>query len=622
MCGIVAGLAFGKLNKRDEEIRQILLRYFTTELLVATEDRGKDATGAVVLFDDGNFVGLKRGEQVSDFLALFGRSEEFYGSLLKVWQAHDHNSRVYLGHCRQATIGDKADNENNHPIKIDNIVGVHNGSIKNHLKIIKNLGCKRDGKVDSEAIFRLLHHFTNSGKEPFTMEMMQDVVDRLEGQFAVVAMNGDNLDQIPMFRDGRPIELVLIKPYGILLAVSKKEFWDRLHFRYERLLYYNSEICRIKLPTFTKDGDIEIVSMPDDHAFIFDTSIRVTKNTSIEDLCEKKKMTRVNKMWQEPSTSTSYAYAGVHNRNTDYSSVRSWSKDKNKDKDSKKKRRVFDTLSKHYVIKEGDKILDREESITLPIDGDEKKETKSLGEVGKKSSAEIPIIDKRKLSAKDADKEKEQSSPPVKLKDHTTYEADVVDVVPKGAKVVKEPEIVEVMMRSFPQEAVVAANKALKDMPKDKKGYNDMDELLSSIEVESETKANMLGILLIANRVANTQMLNGFMAGYSVRMKEEESAEYKDAKSKNREKHIVGLKTLALLFAGFYDKSKAIGATNTAYNDVIRKKLAQLALDSDRTLDIEGLSAIFNSHEQEVLSEIKEVISQAEMVKKHKKAEK
>jgi len=41
MCGIVVGLAFGKLNKRDEDVRQRLLRYFTTELLIATEDSSK-----------------------------------------------------------------------------------------------------------------------------------------------------------------------------------------------------------------------------------------------------------------------------------------------------------------------------------------------------------------------------------------------------------------------------------------------------------------------------------------------------------------------------------------------------------------------------------------------------
>jgi len=129
MCGIVVGLAFGKLNQRDEAMRQRLLRYFTTELLVATEERGRDATGAAILFDDGKYMGLKRGERVSDFLSVFGESKDCYGSLLKVWREHPSRSRIYLGHCRAGTTGDKEDNENNHPIKIGNLVGIHNGVI-------------------------------------------------------------------------------------------------------------------------------------------------------------------------------------------------------------------------------------------------------------------------------------------------------------------------------------------------------------------------------------------------------------------------------------------------------------------------------------------------------------
>ena len=116
MCGIVVALAFGKLNEKDEVIRQGVMQYLTTELLIATEERGKDATGASILFDDGKYAGLKRGQRAADYLSIFGESKEWYGSLLKVWREHKTHSRVFLGHCRAATVGDKEDNENNHSI--------------------------------------------------------------------------------------------------------------------------------------------------------------------------------------------------------------------------------------------------------------------------------------------------------------------------------------------------------------------------------------------------------------------------------------------------------------------------------------------------------------------------
>jgi len=159
MCGIVGALAFGKLNRRKENGRQKMMRYVTRKLLLATESRGKDATGAAILFDDGNYIGVKRGDKASDFLSKLGKNKECYGGLLEVWKKCWKQDklpvRVYLGHTRSLTQGPKEYNENNHPIKIGNLVGVHNGTIKNDSNIFRNLGCKRDGKVDSEAIFRL-----------------------------------------------------------------------------------------------------------------------------------------------------------------------------------------------------------------------------------------------------------------------------------------------------------------------------------------------------------------------------------------------------------------------------------------------------------------------------------
>lgn len=66
----------------------------------------------------------------------------------------DPNPRWFVGHVRYATHGKPEDNRNNHPIPHDNIVGVHNGVLKNHDRILDVTG-REDPKaiVDSEAIF-------------------------------------------------------------------------------------------------------------------------------------------------------------------------------------------------------------------------------------------------------------------------------------------------------------------------------------------------------------------------------------------------------------------------------------------------------------------------------------
>lgn len=62
-------------------------------------------------------------------------------------------------HTRWATQGDPADNNNNHPIDVGGLVGVHNGHISNDKEVLSMLpDYKRAGKVDSEAAFAMLAH--------------------------------------------------------------------------------------------------------------------------------------------------------------------------------------------------------------------------------------------------------------------------------------------------------------------------------------------------------------------------------------------------------------------------------------------------------------------------------
>lgn len=59
-----------------------------------------------------------------------------------------------VGHTRWATTGDPEDNRNNHPIRHGNVIGVHNGVLRNYEPILSVTGREVKGtEVDSEAIF-------------------------------------------------------------------------------------------------------------------------------------------------------------------------------------------------------------------------------------------------------------------------------------------------------------------------------------------------------------------------------------------------------------------------------------------------------------------------------------
>lgn len=599
MCGIVVGLAFGKLNQRDEVMRQRLLRYFTTELLLETEDRGKDATGAVVLFNDGNYVGVKRGEKASTFMSTFGESKKCYGSLLKVWREHPKRSRVYLGHCRAGTTGDKEDNENNHPIKIGNLVGIHNGVIKNHTNIFDKLGCKRDGKVDSEAIFRLFDYYTNRGKEPFTLKMIQNIVDRLEGQFAVTLFNADNMEQIPIFRDGRPVDFVLIRKYGILLIISENKFWNRVHFRYERVVNYYNELNSVSLPSFLDKDDIVTSTLPDDSATIFDLSKKVTKDTIIKDLGESGKMVRTNKIWQNKSTTYYGGYSqNWKNRNKGKDKTSTGTADKND-----KKRRVFDKILNQYKVTVGDKEIDDKKSTTIAVD---------TGNTDNKDKRAISTTTDTKDTHKNATAEEKTTSTKVDVDDRTKYtntkKADdsIIDVKPKDIKVIKEASVIDINMPTYSPEIVEAATKAYDTLPTNARGCADLDELLDILEIASKDKAASLGMAFIGNRAIR----QGWMQGYMYAMKSLDMAD--DTKSKQRERHIVALKSLVMLLVGFYKSSKDATAPNGALSSIVKRRLTKAVEAFDQKLDVKEISRVFNKHDKEELEEIDEVVSTAQ----------
>jgi glucosamine 6-phosphate synthetase-like amidotransferase/phosphosugar isomerase protein len=66
---------------------------------------------------------------------------------------------VMLGHNRKPTKGSAADDRNNHPIVVGDVVGIHNGTIENDDDVFDSelKHYHRQGSVDSEAIFALMN---------------------------------------------------------------------------------------------------------------------------------------------------------------------------------------------------------------------------------------------------------------------------------------------------------------------------------------------------------------------------------------------------------------------------------------------------------------------------------
>ena len=308
MCGIVSVMAFGENpDKEVEKIRQEAMILLTSELLQLTQPRGKDATGIATMFENCDYMGLKMGVSAMEFIGRLGNKETDYGGFVDLWRRHKNPARMVIGHCRKpsATIGaGTEDNQNNHPIRVGHIVGVHNGTLTNHAQIVEKLKCETDSKVDSEAIFRLMHFYTRRAKEPFSMQLLQSVCQRLHGTFACLAFSGNNPHQLVAFRDGRPMEAMLIKPLNLVVIASEEQFLHAATFRYNRIVRLYNPNSSV-FPQIKK-GDLEIKTLPDRSIFMFDLRQKIGKTTTITDVVQQEKIPTTGKLWAKPVTTTTH----------------------------------------------------------------------------------------------------------------------------------------------------------------------------------------------------------------------------------------------------------------------------------------------------------------------------
>lgn len=139
MCGI-AGFSIS-----DKDHRVIGSRCPSRQLILQIIERGRDATGAAWTENSTGQTEVwfnKLPVPATHFLSCLGDMPVF--------------ARSAILHTRYATQGDPENNDNNHPIVVPRITGVHNGHIVNDDEIIAEYSTERTGEVDSEAIFRLL----------------------------------------------------------------------------------------------------------------------------------------------------------------------------------------------------------------------------------------------------------------------------------------------------------------------------------------------------------------------------------------------------------------------------------------------------------------------------------
>lgn len=206
MCGII-GMVLSKENRTADELEALRLNF--SKLVVATQIRGKDATGGFVVSRERGIRYHKSNLPAAEMV----KTPMWWGLMDEI----DNTTVAVIAHTRAATQGDPKDNANNHPIHIGNIVGVHNGIILNDDDIREE--CPFDAEVDSAAIFALLDRETSERR--LSTEDITATAKHLAGDFAIAVADSRRPFCVFIARDdGRPLVTAHDAARGVLWISS------------------------------------------------------------------------------------------------------------------------------------------------------------------------------------------------------------------------------------------------------------------------------------------------------------------------------------------------------------------------------------------------------------------
>lgn len=296
MCGIVGVFPLNKLNLQiDAATRRIVTLFLHNEILYETIVRGKDATGLAVSFGypyntEGDislpkfWSVIKQPVDAIDFFLNDGTQLRYKGQdeeaninrVMDVACLLERPLLHVLGHTRAKTTGSEYMPNNNHPILVGNIIGIHNGGIRNYKKIYdKHKKMTPQGEVDSEVIVQLLAEQAND--RALEIEDIKYVTERIDGPHAVLAYNRCFPEKVLYFHDReRPLELAYIEELGLALICSKKDFLEKALHVYSR--------ARLTLKRDLPELSCEWRNIPDEMGGVIDIETEIDDTQRVEEM--------------------------------------------------------------------------------------------------------------------------------------------------------------------------------------------------------------------------------------------------------------------------------------------------------------------------------------------------
>jgi glucosamine 6-phosphate synthetase-like amidotransferase/phosphosugar isomerase protein len=218
MCGIAAIFLYPQPRPPQlwQEIKSSL-----TENLRFNEERGAAATGLALLQADGQITLHKQAIPARQFI-----DTPEYAALLNQLGP---DSALLLGHTRRPTKGAPLNPQNNHPLHVGPLLGVHNGHIHNDDQLFARLNLPRQAQVDSEIIFRLMAPFSPGPLNGRYLSEIRPQMQQMKGQFTFLAADQRAPHKLLVVRHQNPLS-IYYHPHWNALVFSSSYIFLRKSF--------------------------------------------------------------------------------------------------------------------------------------------------------------------------------------------------------------------------------------------------------------------------------------------------------------------------------------------------------------------------------------------------------
>jgi len=223
MCSI-CGIGFLKSARADGKKREAdKMRALLTNLMVACQPGGRAASGVSFMREKKLDV-LRRGMSSTE-LVQTKEYKDLLGECISEDNKYNYLQSI-IGHCRLPTKGSPMNNKNNHPVLVNNIVGVHNGCIGNDDKLFREHNLPRIAQVDTEIIFSLISLYANKVGAS-VQDSIEKACSKLTGSFACALQDRNNPYNLYLFRAYNGTTIRHYIDAGIIVFATSDSYIDQ-----------------------------------------------------------------------------------------------------------------------------------------------------------------------------------------------------------------------------------------------------------------------------------------------------------------------------------------------------------------------------------------------------------